>query len=133
MKLTKEQLKQIIKEELEMIMQEEEEGAKTLSPKAARAAIEDGTIKSLEKFYILSPYYDLKADKQYTKKEPAIYVGDGDQVPPETAGNVNVYYKRGGDIVSMRQSAGKSVSRLDQKFRNDPDQPYTKDDLDRMR
>ena len=128
MKITKEQLKQIIKEELENVLSEND----AYSPENARAAIENGTIKSLDKFYILSPYYDLKADKQYTKKEPAIYVGDGDQVPPETAGNVNVYYKRGGDIVSMRQSAMNSVSRLNQKLRNDPDQPYTKKDLDRM-
>ena len=125
MKITKEELKQIIKEELENVLSEND----TYSPEDARAAIENGTIKSLEKFYILSPYYDLKADKQYTKKEPAIYVGDGDQVPPETAGNVNVYYKkRGGDIVSMRQSARKSVSRLDQKLRAS-DQPYTYDDF----
>ena len=131
MQITKEQLKRIIKEELENLMQEEE--TKTLSPEDARAAIEDGTIKSGEEFHILSPYYDLKADKQYVQKEPAIYVGVGDQVPPETAGNVNVYYRRGGKIVSMRRRAMKSVGKLAQKLRADPDQPYTKDDLDRMR
>ena len=131
MQLTKEQLKQIIKEELDNLL--EEEGTKTLSPEDARAAIENGTIKSLEKFYILSPYYDLKAKEKYTKKEPAIYVGDGDQAPPETAGNVNVYYKRGGDIVSMRQSARKSLDHTTNRLKQDTaeyDSPWHPEELE---
>ncbi len=131
MKVTKKQLKQIIKEELDSLLNEA-----YLNRDDVEAAIESGEIKPGQKFDVLIPYYDLKTKKTYKKKESAVYMGDriGGQIPPGTRNKDIVYYKKsGGEISSMYYKSMRDVSKMDQKFRDDENQPYTMDDFERMK
>ena len=139
MKLTKEQLKQIIKEELESLVNEDSE-SKTYEPKDVHAAVEAKAIQPGEKFQALLTNYDPKTKRTYQVKKPAVYIGnEGSEIPEGTKDHTIVYYKKSnGEISSQYFKSMKSASRMDQEFRaypQNPDQsqPYTKDDLDKMR
>tara|TARA_B100001094_G_scaffold331001_1_gene397858 strand:+ start:4549 stop:4947 length:399 start_codon:yes stop_codon:yes gene_type:complete len=130
MKITKEQLKQIIKEELEIVLQE----SKAYTSSDAKEAIEAGKIKPGDAFKVLVRNFNLKTQKTYQVERDAVYMGNKStgEIPKGINPRTIVYYRKSdGDISSQDYRAFGSIAKLDQKLRNDPDQPYTLDDLDK--